>query len=144
LDKIKILLVDDNLNIRQELNSVLCEHPNFEVVGQAENGLEAISRNKELNPDVILMDINMPEMNGLQAAKTILRTHPFSKILFLTIYNDEEYIIESYKIGAKGYILKDALASDLFAAIETVFDGEKYFRPTITKVLNQKLTSHID
>jgi DNA-binding NarL/FixJ family response regulator len=135
MDKIKILITDDHSSVRRELRSFLSSQSNFDIVGEACNGAEAVQFAAEFHPDLILMDIGMPTMNGLEAAKAIIKKHPYIKILFLSVHKDEEYVIESYKIGAKGYILKDAPLKDLVEAIESVNRGERYFRPTISLML---------
>lgn len=133
MDKIKLLVVDDHALMREGLCRLLTLEPNFEIVGQANNGLEAIEMVQHQLPDVILMDINMPKLNGIGASKEILKLYPDIKILALTVCEEEEKIFECIKAGATGYLLKDVQAQVLIDAVKTVWSGESYIYPTIAK-----------
>ena len=128
---IRILLVDDNgdmlTNLRDELRD------EFEIVGTAANGEEAVHEVLRLDPDVLLLDIAMPTMNGLQVASLLREKHPRTKILFLTIHEEPEYISAAFSAGACGYVTKRRLASDLTRAIREVSDGRNLLSPSLQK-----------
>jgi len=135
---IKILLVDDQQLVRQGIHFLLESEKDLHVVGHATNGLEAVEESKRLLPDVILMDIRMPEMDGVQATLAILETQPNIGIIILTTFDDDEYVFEGLKAGARGYFLKDVSSEELAAAIRTVFHGGALIQPSITrKVLSE-------
>lgn len=130
--KHRILLVEDHTLLRIGLRALLCQIHDFEVVGEAANGREAIGAIKELSPDVVLMDLTMPEMNGMEAIAQIKERYPQVGILVLTLHRSEEYIHESLKAGANGYILKDATHEELCIAIRSVLSGKTYLSPDIS------------
>lgn len=135
---IHVLLVDDQKLIRQGIQLLLETEDDLQVIGQAENGLEAIQKTKTLNPDVILMDVRMPEMDGIQATKEILAHNPDQGIIILTTFNDDETIFEGLRAGARGYLLKDISSEEMAAAVRTVAAGEALIQPSITrKVLSE-------
>ncbi|AAM24882.1 MAG: Response regulators consisting of a CheY-like receiver domain and a HTH DNA-binding domain [Caldanaerobacter subterraneus] len=128
---IRLLVADDHALIRKGLVQLIELEKDIRVISQASNGEEAYRLAKELSPDIILMDINMPVMNGITAAKKLkAEKHP-SKILFLTIYNDKEYLVEALKLGVEGYILKDAEYDDLIKAVRTIYNGGVYIHPSL-------------
>jgi len=131
LQKIKVLLVDDHTLLRQGLRKLLELEPNLEVVGEAENGKEAILKTQELHPDVVLLDINMPGMNGVEATSLLKKFNPELKIIILTIHKDDEYVFEAIKAGASGYLLKDVDTQELVRAVEAAFRGESTVDPAI-------------
>jgi two-component system nitrate/nitrite response regulator NarL len=139
--KIKLLLVDDHPIVLDGIKSHLCAQPDFEVVGDANNGHEALRKAKLTIPDVILMDINMPQVNGLEAMASLRRQVPKAKILVLTMHDNREYIAQVVRSGARGYLLKDSSPSELVAAIKAVYAGEVYFSPSISRVLLEEITS---
>lgn len=133
---IKVMIVDDQGLIRDGLKMILSLSDDIEVVGEAVNGKEAINMLKELKPHVILMDIRMPIMNGVEATKTIKEEFPQIKILILTTFNEDEYIFEGLKNGADGYILKDVKSDEIIKAIKEVHKGNILLQPEIaTKVV---------
>jgi len=135
---IKILLVDDHAILREGLKSLLKFYNDVEVVGEAENGMQALTQVEALSPDIVLMDIAMPEMNGLVATKRIRARFPEVKVLILTQYEDQQYVIPLLQAGASGYVLKRAFGTDLINAIRTVVNGENFLYPEVlTTVLNQ-------
>ena len=135
---INILLVDDQKLVRQGIHFLLESENDLHVVGEAANGLEAIEVSNNLHPDVILMDIRMPEMDGVQATRAILEKTPNIGIIILTTFDDDEYIFEGLKAGARGYFLKDVSSEELAAAIRTVYQGGELIQPSITrKVLSE-------
>ncbi len=137
--KIKLLLVDDHPIVLDGIKSHLCAQPDFEVVGDAANGQEALRKAKLTLPDVILMDISMPHMNGLEAMTNLRRQVPNAKILVLTMHDSREYIAQVVRSGARGYLLKDSAPAELVGAIKAVHGGEVYFSPSVSKVLIEEM-----
>jgi two-component system nitrate/nitrite response regulator NarL len=137
--KIKLLLVDDHPIVLDGIKSHLCAQPEFEVVGDAANGQEALRKAKLTLPDVILMDISMPHMNGLEAMTSLRRQVPNAKILVLTMHDSREYIAQVVRSGARGYLLKDSAPAELVAAIKAVHGGEVHFSPSVSKVLIEEM-----
>ncbi len=135
MDKIRILLADDHTILRDGIRSLLEDDPNIVVVGEAENGRAAVKMACQLEPDVVLMDIAMPILNGLEATRQIKRDIPKVKVLILSMHDDDAYIQQALTYGAMGYILKDASASELLAAIFTVYNGEAVLSPPITRLV---------
>ena len=137
MDPKKIMIVDDHLLFCHGLKSLLETRPEYMVVGIASNGREAIALQGERKADIILMDISMPDMGGLEAAQEILRKFPKTKIIMLTMYDDEQFFVEAFKIGVSGYLMKKIDAYGLFSAIKAALQGEKYVSPSISsKVIN--------
>lgn len=130
--KTKILLAEDHTIVREGIRELLLKKPEFEVVGEAQDGREAVKLASSLQPDVILMDITMPNLDGLAATREIKKKHPEIKILILTIHDSEEYIYQILKYGADGYVLKEAAYEELVSAIGAVADGKKYLSPRIS------------
>jgi len=140
MTKIRVLIADDHTLFRESLRSLLKSAENIEVVGEAGSGIQAVSKAVELQPDIVLLDIAMPDMNGLQAIRHIKRETPLVKVLVLTMYDTEQYIFEMLRCGAAGYILKRAPAHELISAIQATYQGEAYLYPSITrKVLDRYL-----
>lgn len=138
---IRLLLVDDQTLIRQGLASLLSLEEDFEIVGHAGHGAEAVSLVESLGPDLILMDIRMPVMDGVAATRTIREKHPAIKILVLTTFDEDEYIVQAMQAGASGYLLKDAPTEQLAAAIRSVHNGFTQLGPTIAPKLFSRLNS---
>ncbi len=134
-EKIKVLLVDDHPVVREGVRSSLIVHPTIDVVGEASDGAEAIQKTKELSPDVILMDLSMPHMSGLEALKQLQKSMPTVKVIILTMHDSKEYIQQIVQSGARGYVLKDIYPADLVRAIESVHAGEAFFSPSVNRVL---------
>ena len=126
---VSLLLVDDQEIIRQGIKSLLESQPDFEVVGEAENGKQAISQVEALHPDIVLMDVRMPIMDGIAATKAIIQQFPQIKILILTTFDDDEYISKGMQFGAKGYLLKDTPLEPLANAIRLVYAGHTHLGP---------------
>ena len=124
MSKIKVLLADDHSLFREGLRSLLEEQDDIRIVGEAEDGLEAIRMVQQLKPTVILMDINMPVVDGVEATRMILKEHPSTGIVILTMYPQDEYVFQALKAGAKAYLLKDTPSKKLLNVIRTVHDGE--------------------
>ena len=128
---IRVLLVDDNGEMLTDLRDELSAE--FEIAGTAENGEEAVREVFRLDPDIVVLDITMPVMNGLQVASLLREKRPATKILFLTIHEEPEYISAAFSAGACGYVTKRRLASDLRAAIREVYDGRNFLSPSLQK-----------
>jgi len=133
--RIRLLLVDDHPIVLDGIRSHLREQPDFEIVGQAANGHEAIEKARAVVPDVILMDITMPQMNGLEATSHLRKEVPNSKVLILTMHDSKEYISQMIRMGARGYLLKDGSPAELVRAIKAVHAGEVVFASSVSKVL---------
>jgi DNA-binding NarL/FixJ family response regulator len=128
----RIVIAEDHRILREGLRSLISSNPDFEVVGEAEDGRDAIRCVDELRPDLVLMDLSMPKMNGLDAIAEVKNRCPDTKLLVLTVHKAEEYVFESLKAGADGYLLKDATHAELMLAIENVLDGKPYLSPGIS------------
>ncbi|MBM7562401.1 response regulator [Fusibacter tunisiensis] len=135
MDTIRIVIVDDHALIREGLKKLLELDPKFEIVGLADNGKKALEIVEKKNPDVVLLDINMPELNGIECLKKLKQQFSDVKVIMLTIHDDSEYLIETVNIGAEGYVLKDADVSQLSNAIQKVHNGEIYIHPSLSGVL---------
>jgi DNA-binding NarL/FixJ family response regulator len=137
---IRLLLVDDQTIIRQGIKSLLESQPDFEVVGEAENGKQAISQVEALQPDVVLMDVRMPIIDGVAATKVITANFPSVKILILTTFDDDEYITQGMRFGAKGYLLKDTPLEALANTIRLVDSGHTHLGPGLfERIMNPTL-----
>jgi two-component system nitrate/nitrite response regulator NarL len=142
--KIKILLVDDHPVVRKGLHSCLSNRENIKVVGEASEGREAIQKVKELEPDIVLMDLNMPGMDGLTVTETVRKEFPQTKVLVLSMHSNREYVLRIVKAGARGYILKDAPPDELVRAIESVNNGDAFFSPTVARIALNQYVSESD
>jgi DNA-binding NarL/FixJ family response regulator len=129
--KIHVLLADDHMVVRQGLRALLVTEEDIEVIGEAETGRQAVEMAKELHPDVVLMDIVMPLLNGLEAARQITKQMPETKVLMLSSYGDDEYVQRLVEVGATGYLIKQTAANDLIRAIRDVQHGKTVFSPSI-------------
>ena len=132
---IRILLADDHAVVREGIRTRLETQSNIHVVAEAANGLEAIEKAKELRPDIVMMDISMPVMNGLDAAKQLQTILPEIKVLILTMHQSKEYILKFQRYGVKGYILKEVSASEMINAIETISYGGTYYSSGVSQAL---------
>lgn len=131
MNKIRIMIADDHSIVREGLKQLLELEEDFDVVGQASNGVETIEKVKELEPDILLLDINMPVMNGIKALKKLKEDGITTKVIILTIHEDREYLLETMQIGAAGYILKDSDSASFFKAIRDAYNGESYIQPKL-------------
>jgi DNA-binding NarL/FixJ family response regulator len=139
VDAIKLLIVDDHPVVREGIGAMLKREPDFKIVGEASNGLEAVEQARELSPDVILMDLRMPEMDGVEAITRIKEAKPEVKFIILTTYSDDEYIFKGIAAGARAYLLKDAPRDELFKAIRAVYRGESLIQPVVASRVLDKL-----
>ncbi|MFO7679344.1 MAG: response regulator transcription factor [Chloroflexota bacterium] len=130
-NKIKLLLADDHAVVRSGLRMLLSAQPDMEIIAEAETGVETVAKTQEFRPDVVLMDVEMPEMNGIEATRRIKQSVPETAVLALTMYEDEQYFFEMLKAGASGYVPKRAAPDELVNAIRTVSQGEVFLYPTL-------------
>jgi len=135
MKQIKVLLADDHVVVRQGLRVLLEAEQDFAVVGEAESGRQAVQLTTKLLPDVVVMDIAMPLLNGLEATRQIMKERPATKVLILSSYSDDEYVQRLTEAGAMGYLLKQTAASDLVKAIRETYKGNAFFSPAISKRL---------
>lgn len=135
MNKINILLADDHTVVRQGLKALLEAQPDMAVVGEAANGRQAMQLARKLAPDVVVMDIAMPSLNGLEATRQIIHALPSAKVLILSSYNDDEYVSQLTEAGAAGYLLKQTAATDLIRAIREIRKGKSFFSPAVSKRL---------
>ena len=135
MSEIRILLADDHTIIRSGIRALLERQSDFRVVAEAADGVEAVRMAEEYNPDVAVMDIAMPKLNGIDATEQITAKHPRIAAIVLTMHSDEGYVLRSLKAGARGYLLKDSAEAELITAIRVVHEGKAFFSPAISKVL---------
>ncbi len=135
MSPIRVLLSDDHRILREGIRALIEDQEDMQVVGESEDGLETVKKVAKLQPDVVVMDIAMPLLNGLEATRQIRRDFPQVKVLILTMHDNEEYIRQVLAAGALGYVLKDAAARDLLGAIRTVNQGEAVLSPAITRLV---------
>jgi DNA-binding NarL/FixJ family response regulator len=140
-NKIRVVIVEDHKLFREGLKSLLADKDDLEVVGEAGDGLAAIRTVKRCQPDMILLDLSMPKMNGISVMKEIKGQYPEIKIMALTIHESDQYVLEAFEAGADGYCLKDAGRNELMVAVDSVLQGKRYISPTISdNVLEGYLT----
>ena len=135
--KIRILLADDHAVLRAGIRALLDTQPDIEVIGEAGNGQQAVARVRELQPDIVLMDIGMPDLDGMAATRQIKEAYPQTRVLILTQHENKEYVLPAFKIGASGYVLKRAEGDELLTAIRAVYAGETFLDPAIAGVLTE-------
>ena len=133
--RITVVLVEDHALVRQAFRHVLEDDSRIEVVGEGRTGLDAVELARKLHPDVMLLDMAMPELNGIEAAEQISRLDPNIRLMIVSIYSDEAHVRQAFRIGVKGYVLKDALHIDLAQAVLTVAEGRPYLSPGVAAVL---------
>ena len=132
---LRILLADDHTVVRSGLRALLERQNNFEIVGEAQNGRETVSLCASLQPDVVVMDVGMPLLNGIEATKALLKQSPSTGVVMLSMHSDESYVMRSLQAGARAYLLKDSAPSDLLSAIEAVSHGKSFFSSAIRHLL---------
>jgi len=131
-NNISIFIADDHAIVRDGLKMVINAAPKMEVIGEAENGIEAAKLILKLKPDITLMDIGMPNMNGLEVTRSVIKQEPNLKIIILSMYSDDEYVLDAIQSGVSGYLVKQSAADTLIQAIQSVVDGNPYFSPDIS------------
>lgn len=139
--KISILIADDHSMIREGLKQLLELEQNFNVIGFADNGRKAIDKINELHPDILLLDVNMPVLGGIETLAEIRKNNINVKVIMLTIHNEREYLIKAVELGCDGYILKESDSDELKNAIYNVYEGKRYIQPNMTPMLNSYLAS---
>jgi two-component system, NarL family, response regulator NreC len=137
METIRILLADDHNIMRDGLRLLLERQPDFEIVGEASDGRQALSLAQESRPDIAIIDIAMPGLNGIEATRRITETCPQTGVIILSMHCDESYVIRSLKAGARGYLLKDSARADLISAIRAVMQAKTYFSPKISQILQE-------
>ncbi|HTT62542.1 MAG TPA: response regulator transcription factor [Bryobacteraceae bacterium] len=142
-EKIRILLADDHAVVRQGFKMILAAQPDMEIIGEAGNGREALDLAGQLQPDVIVMDVAMPELNGIEATRRVADLSPRSRVLALSMHKDSVYVREILRAGARGYLLKDSIASDLLAAVRAVARGEGYLSPGVSDAVLNDYRRHV-
>jgi two-component system, NarL family, response regulator NreC len=135
MKKLRILLADDHIVMRTGLRALLERQPNLEVVGESENGRETVALAASLRPDVVVMDVGMPVLNGIEATQTIVSQCPTIAVVILSMHADESYVMRALKAGARGYLLKDSGAADLISAIQAVSQNKSFFSPKVSRIL---------
>lgn len=138
---IRVLVVDDQTMVRAGFHLLLADEPDIEVVAEASNGRDAVAQAARFRPDVILMDIRMPEMDGLEATRRILATDTDARVLILTTFDLDDYVFEALRAGASGFVLKDEPPEQLLAAVRTVAAGEALLSPTVTRRVIQRFAT---
>jgi DNA-binding NarL/FixJ family response regulator len=134
----RILLADDHSILRQGLRRILESYAGFTVVAEAASGLQAVEMARELQPDVAILDVGMPELNGIDATAQILRRSPGTAVLILSMHNDERYVSRAMRAGARGYLLKDSVEEDLINAIQLACQGKSFFSPAVAAQLKSR------
>src|SRR5580693_10354378 len=137
MEQIRILLADDHNSLREGMRLLLERQPGFIVVGEAADGRETLQLAEDQHPDVVIMDIAMPNMNGIEATRRIVEKHPNIGVVILSMHHDESYVIRSLKAGARAYLLKDAMKAELITAIHAVAEGKSFFSPRISRILQE-------
>jgi two-component system, NarL family, response regulator NreC len=137
--KVRVILADDHALVRQGFRRILEDDPRIEVVGEASTGLAAVKLAKETKPDVAVMDLSMPELGGIEASAEILKENPGTKILVLSMHSDPAYVRKAFEVGAKGYLLKNAIEVDLTRAVLALAEGGAYMSPGISNIVIESL-----
>lgn len=135
MHKIRVLLADDHIVVRQGLRALLSAESDIDIVGEADNGRQAVQLVRELAPDVVVMDVAMPVLNGLEATRQVIRDHPSTKVIVLSSYSHDEYVQQLTEAGASGYLEKQTASNDLLKAIREAFTGNAFFSPLVAKRL---------
>ena len=135
MNPVRILLADDHIVMRNGLRLLLERQPHLQVVGEAADGRQAVALSESANPDVVIMDIAMPNLNGIEATRQIVNHSPRMAIAILSMHSDESYVIRALKAGARAYLLKDSAEADLLAAVRALTEGKSFFSPAISKIL---------
>ena len=140
---IRILLADDHAVVRQGFKMILSAQPDMEIVGEAGNGREALELAAKLQPDVVVMDVAMPELNGIEATRRMAENAPHARVLALSMHKDSVYVREILRAGARGYLLKDSVAADLVSAVRAIAAGEGYLSPAVSDAVLDDYRRHV-
>jgi len=140
----RILLADDHAMVRHGLINLLKPHAHLEVVGEAHNGHETLELTRRLSPDIVVMDVAMPDLNGIDATRQLTRDHPQAKVIALSMHSGKKFVVEMLKAGARGYLLKDCAFEELVRAVEVVLDGRVYLSPSIADVVVEECVQPSD
>ena len=143
MKRTRILLVDDHALVRQGFKMILGAQADMEIVGEAGNGREAIHLAEELRPDIVVMDVAMPELNGIEATRRLLASLPHTRVIALSMHKDSVYVRETLRAGARGYLLKDSPAGDLVTAVRSVASGESYLSPAVSNAVLDDYRRHV-
>jgi DNA-binding NarL/FixJ family response regulator len=143
MKRLRILLADDHAVVRQGFKMILAEQPDMEIVGEAGNGREAVEQAERLLPDVVVMDVAMPELNGIEATRRLGQATPHARVLALSMHKDSVYVREILRAGARGYLLKDSPAADLIAAVRAVAAGEGFLSPAVSNAVLDDYRRHV-
>jgi two-component system, NarL family, response regulator NreC len=143
MKKIRILLADDHAVVRQGFKMILSAQPDMEVVGEAANGREAVELAEQGKPDIVVMDVAMPELNGIEATRRLLGSLPHTRVIALSMHKDSVYVREVLRAGARGYLLKDSGAEDLVRAIRAVAGGESWLSPAVSNAVLDDYRRHV-
>jgi two-component system response regulator NreC len=143
MKRIRILLADDHAVVRQGFKMILGAQTDMEIVGEAGNGRDATQLAEELRPDVIVMDVAMPELNGIEATRRLAASVPHTRVIALSMHKDSVYVREMLRAGARGYLLKDAPAGDLISAVRAVASGESYLSPAVSNAVLDDYRRHV-
>ncbi len=135
MNAVRIVLADDHIVMRNGLRLLLERQPNLQVVGEAADGRQAVALIEKTEPDVVIMDIAMPNLNGIEATRQIVNQNPRTAVAILSMHSDESYVIRALKAGARAYLLKDSAEADLLAAVRALTEGKSFFSPAISKIL---------
>lgn len=135
MSKARVLLVEDHVVVRQGIKALFADEPDVEIVGEADDGREALQRVSELRPDVVLMDISMPGLNGIEATRQIRQNHPDIKVVVLSMHSNEEYVFQVLRAGASGYVLKQSDSSEVLTAIRAAVAGGSFLSPPISRAV---------
>lgn len=140
---IRILLADDHSLVRQGFRMILAAQPDMEIIGEAGNGREAVELAEKLQPDLVVMDVTMPELNGIEATRRLVTASPRTRVLALSMHKDSVYVREILRAGARGYLLKDSVDADLLAAVRAVAKGEGYLSPAVSDAVLSDYRRHV-
>jgi DNA-binding NarL/FixJ family response regulator len=141
--KTRILLADDHAVVRQGFARILQGEADLEVVGEASDGREAVQKSIELKPDIVIMDVSMPELNGIEATRRLQKDHPRIRVLALSMHKDNVFVREILRAGAAGYLLKDAIDQELLTAVRAVASGEGYLSPSVSEAVLSDYRKHV-